>query len=240
LLTGVNPALYTVVDSGVPVSHLGPHGAIFNASSLNDYGSLGCVLTDDTTGKRHILSCWHVMKGDKRYDETTDNSPAMVEQTANGGIPLATRWGGGLQGPYDFAVAELATSQNGRDNSVIFSALNVRNNGYRELTNADINNTTPVLFHNIFGQPRTGKVLSSSESIMIKYDDKIRIMEDILVLTDDHTGQQKAMSQGGNSGAVIFDTQGFAIAMVIAGDRKYTYAMKLSNFFTLHKEMKIA
>jgi V8-like Glu-specific endopeptidase len=48
------------------------------------------------------------------------------------------------------------------------------------------------------------------------------------------------ISQPGNSGALLFDVNHEAIGMIIAGDNNYTYAIKLSNFFNLHKEKSFA
>ena len=70
----------------------------------------------------------------------------------------------------------------------------------------------------------------------IDYADKTRVIKDVLVLTESST-QQKAITKPGNSGALVFDNQNKAIAMIVGGDMNFSYAVKLSNVLSIHKEM---
>lgn len=239
VLVNVPPNLYTVVASGVPQPHLGPAGsiAISNTSGLNGFGSLGCVLVDTTTRKRHILSCWHVMKGNTQYD-TLDNLTSIQDSNNNA---LATRWAGGIQGPFDFGIAELSPDQTSYTNTGQLKGLTANAVKYRALTNADINNQIPVQYLNCFtGALQAGFVYCDTPSVQISYADTPRNVEDVLVLANARQSPQQTISQGGNSGALVLDGAGVAIALIIAGDLNYTYAMKLSNFFNLHNEMNIS
>jgi len=236
MLVNMSPFSWSIVISGTPASHVsGLPGEIANESGLNGSGSLGCILLDDETKKKHVLSCWHVLKGNTDYDNP-DTSFTIIDGKSD---PLATRWAGGIKGCFDFGMAELLPEKTSTDNSVIFDPLKLNNVKWKPLTNAQINSREAVKFMDCFtGARKDGIILCDTPSVEIHYADKVRIVEDVLVLTDTNTGT--TISQEGNSGALVFDATGAAVAMIIAGDLKYTYCMKLSNFFGLYKEMKIA
>jgi hypothetical protein len=112
--------------------------------------------------------------------------------------------------------------------------------GSRQVSQADIIDQIPIKFYDTNNTIlQTGVLFTTTDSVKILYDDnKIRELTDLLVLSADKSGQ-KTISAGGNSGSIVFDGKGFAIGMIVSGDDKYTYAIKLSNFFDLHTEMKI-
>ena len=227
---------YAIVITGIPKSHQNNTGEISNASGLNGFGSLGCILEDTTTQKRHVLSCWHVMKGNTNLDDE-DNFTTILDNLGNN---LGERWAGGVSGAFDFAIAELFEDRMNENNSGVFKTLQISKTSCRALSNADINDQIAVMYFDCFSaNKKAGKILCDTPSVEIHYDDKVRIIEDLLVLTNDTSGTQLPISQPGNSGSIVFDSKGFAIAMIIAGDDTYTYAMKLVNIFSIHDEMKI-
>jgi hypothetical protein len=239
ILPNVPATLYTVVVSGTPTPHLGPANsiAISNVSGQNGFGSLGCVLVDTTTQKKHILSCWHVMKGDAQYDKL-DNLKSIQDSNSNA---LATRWAGGISGAFDFGIAELDATQTAYTNATQLKGLTTAAVKSRPLTTTDITGQIAVQFLDCFtGILQNGFVFCDTPSVQITYADKARNVEDVLVLANAKQAPQQTISQGGNSGALVLDGAGVAIALIIAGDDNYTYAMKISNFFNLHTEMNIS
>ncbi len=232
----VNEIPVDIVVSGRPQTHQGPHqGQISNKSGMNGTGSIGLVVQHQGTMKNHLLSCWHVMKGDLNY-ESDDPYTTIVNHEKN---DLATRWAGGIDQSYDFGFARVLPGKT-CDNGFLQTPLNLGSIRFRQVTDKDINAQVVIKYYDsINGLVKTGKIYAWSPAVLITYPDKPRYIKDILVLTDDSSGQEKTISQSGNSGAVVFDTSGFAVGMIIAGDDMYSYAVKLSNIFDLFPEMKI-
>jgi len=220
--------------TGKPVTQQATKGPIANKSGLNGAGSTGCVLRNKVTGSRHLLSCWHVMKGDLEYDED-DDFKEIVDMNQN---DLAVRWAGGISGAFDFGLARYLSPN--VDNSKCFAALQFTKVGYRPVQDVDINRHKKIKYYDgLKSRVQEGKIYTHAPSVTIDYADRLRAVEDVLVLTADSVGLPRPISQRGNSGSVVFDEEGFAIGMIIAGDDSYTYAIKLSNVFKLYSHLEI-
>ncbi len=230
------PVEVKIVVSGNPQTHLSNEGQISNKSGLNGFGSLGCVLQNTISGNLHLLSCWHVMKGNIDYD-TDDNLVSIVANSPNNLI-VGKRWGGGIQGPLDYAIARCLQKPNLEKNTWLKEKLEFSSLQYKPITPREINNQIRVCFYDIFSDAKIeGKIYTDTDSVEIRYADKFREVKDLLLLTNDSFS--KSISKPGNSGSIVFNEHGDAIAMIIAGDELYTYAVKLSSFFSLFDEFII-
>jgi hypothetical protein len=223
-----------VIVSGTPQTQQGNQGVISNKSKRNGFGSLGCILQRTDTKTLHILSCWHVMKGDTMY-ETTDHNDILVDHVD---VDCGQRWAGGIKAQFDYGIARITTSGN-TYNDILKQKMKLKNPmEFRELTMLDIEEHIDVQYYDCLTQTvRQGYLFAQSKELTVNYLDKPRTIHDVLVLTND---DNVTISKPGNSGSIIFDMNGFAIAMLISGDLKYTYAVKLSHIFKIHTEMKIA
>ncbi len=231
-IDGISVPLRVVV-SGHPRSHQSHIGQISNGSGRNGFGSLGLVLQDRFDGTQHILSCWHVLKGDLNYD-FDDDFKTILDYS---GAEVATRWAGGIQGNLDYGLAQIM-SPGMVDNDFITKALKLGKIGTRPIVADDINKHLSVKYYDSLNTaPKNGRVYSASESVPIGYADRDRDVLDVLLITDSNSAEEKPISAEGDSGSVIFDEGGNGIAMIIGADDKYTYATKLSNFFAIHGEM---
>ena len=227
----------SIVESGVPATHNGADGLISNRSGLNGFGSLGCVLRWKEAGTQHILSCWHVLKGDLNY-AVPDMHRMIVERSSNS--ELAERWAGGIKGQYDYGLAECRTDIAYLDNAILRTKLNMGKKliNFRSLSKTDISNQIAIKYYNaLLDKETNGIIYTDSEGVEIDYFDRTRIVQDVLLLTSEN---EETISGGGNSGSIVFDMQDNAIAMIIGGDKNYTYAIKLSHIFRIHSEMIIA
>jgi len=228
------PVAVNIVIAGSPKTHEGFRGRISNKSGNNSFGSLGCVLKNKGSGNLHILSCWHVMKGDLDYDHD-DQLVSIVDNGSPEKI-IGNRWGGGIQGCLDYGIARCLQNADLERNKWLKEKLNFPSIKFKPVTSADISSQINICFYDIFSDTKVvGKIYTATESVEIRYVDKIREIEDLLILTNDSFSG--AISKPGNSGSIVFDESGNAIGMIIAGDLLYTYAIKLSNFFNLLDEM---
>jgi len=238
-IKGVNIPVNIVV-SGVPVTHESQElhdGNISNKSGNNGFGSLGCVLQRKDTGSLYILSCWHVLKGNTNYS-FDDSFTTIVDHTSK---DLAERRSGGIQGAFDYGLARCFSNAAIHYNQLLKTTLNISDAHltYTEIKQTDIDDQAVIKYYNCFTQQKQeGKIFTDSSEVIIEYADKSRVIKDVILLTQNT--EEKPISKPGNSGAVVFDKNNKAIAMIIGADKKYTYAIKLSNIFSIHSEMIIA
>ena len=238
LMAGTVNVPQNIVVSGVPLSHVGDKGIISNKSGKNGFGSLGCVLKRKETGSKHLLSCWHVLKGDIDYSDS-DNQPVIIDKES--GAELAYRWAGGILDKFDYGLAICKAGIVYSDNSFLKAKLAIPDAvkiEHRLVSLQDIDNQIPVKYYDSLTDTVVkGLIYTNTPAVDINYIDKTRTLQDILILTNEN---EQAISHEGNSGSIVFDDNNNAIAMIIAGDLNYTYAILLSNIFGVHNEMEIA
>lgn len=226
---------HVVMVSGVPVSNVGEEGTISNKSGRNGFGTLGCQLKRTDTGEFHILSCWHVMKGNRDYSNSDDLNVILDNKNKD----CAKRWAGGIRGSFDYGIASYPSGTTTNFNDFLKQKLTI--NGpitTRVVDRADIDNMITVKYYDCLGAAvKTGFIFANTSEVTINYFDRDRVIHDILMITND---EEKSISRPGNSGSIIFDEKNVAIAMIISGDKNYTYAVKLSHIFAIHDEMIIA
>lgn len=228
---------FVIVESGIPKSHAGQKGLIENKSGKNGFGSLGCILTRKDTGSKHILSCWHVLKGDLDYSDS-DDEPFIID--CKTGNDLAERWAGGITDQFDYGLAICNNNIFYRNNSFLEEKLNIQSKKILSsaVSKKDIDDQISIKYYNGINDLIVhGFVYASSDDVEIDYVDKTRIVNDVLLLTNEN---EKTISQEGNSGSIVFNEKNNAIAIIIGGDTNYTYALKLSYIFKIHSEMIIA
>lgn len=227
-----------IVVSGVPLSHAGDKGIISNRSGKNGFGSLGCVLKRKETGSKHLLSCWHVLKGDIDYSDS-DSEPVIIDKES--GAELAFRWAGGIMDKFDYGLAICKADIVYSDNSFLKTKLGLPKTHkieHQPLSLKDIDNQIPVRYYDSLNDKIvSGLIYTNTPAVDINYIDKTRTVKDILILTNEN---EQTISHEGNSGSIVFDDKNNAIAMIIAGDKNYTYAIMISNIFSIHTEMDIA
>lgn len=238
LIIGNVSVPYNIVVSGTPVSQAGEKGIIKNRSGNNGFGSIGCIVERKETKSKHILSCWHVLKGDLNYS-VSDDEPFIVDK--NSGQLLAERWSGGIRDQFDYGLAICNEESFYQDNSFLKTKMNINAGhqlSFRFVPQADIDKQIRVKYYNGLTDTITeGILFTDSAEVDINYIDKPRTVLDVLILTSD---DETTISNEGNSGSIVFDNNNKAIAMIIGGDINYTYAIRLSHIFRIHNEMDIA
>jgi hypothetical protein len=227
-----------IIVSGQPVTHEGK-GMIRIFSSDSGSGSFGCVLHREIDKSFHILSCWHVMK-DLSMPE--NSSAKILDHKRN---KLAVLWAGNIREAYDYGIARCVNTASIQSNELLEEHLGLKKDEklkFRAVRRVDIDGMIPIHYVNFLGEnpaKKSGVLFTDSSEVDIEYADKVRTVKDILVLTKSPT-ERLSISEPGNSGSVIFDESHNALGMIIGGDSKFTYAIRLSNVLSIHKEMKIA
>jgi hypothetical protein len=196
------------------------------------------VLKETKTNALFILSCWHVLKDDTRYDGAVSTRTIIDEQDR----PLADLEAGGIWGPLDYGLARCKPNAPIQNNKWLTGLMGLPDKvTHREIDREDTKHNTPLHFFDVFAQKkRSGVLYGVCSEVQIEYrDGKERILKDILVIIES-TSTEKTISQPGNSGAMLFDDAHKAIGMIVAGDDNYTYAIKISNILNLYSDKSIA
>lgn len=228
------PVTVTAVVTGI-ATEMGSPRIIQNAHRLDFLGSLGCILKNKNGSEKHLISCFHVLNGTTRYDEK-DNFTTIVDREQK---PLGKRDAGGIAHSYDYGLAQVFPERDGVDNQGLFKSLGISTSVCRAVSADDIRDQVPVMFLDIHtGKKKTGFLYTVTPTYTVKYEDKPRELTNLLVLTAD-VNNPATISSRGNSGAIVFTTQGDAIGMIVAGDQQYTYAMELAGALSNHQELTI-
>jgi hypothetical protein len=239
VISGVN-IRFSVEVTGDPVTHVGNHGEISNKSGLNGRGALGCFLRDASNKSIHFMSCWHVLKGDLNYS-FPDDFPTILDHNTD---DFGQRWVGGIRSSFDYGIARCLPDKSVNPNVFLKNKLNINNDVkiiWKTISEDDIKTHIAVRYYDHLDDAvKSGIIHAHATQVEVFYRDKMRIVTDIILITNLVNGQKRPISVPGNSGSVVFDTGNAPIAMIIAGDDRFSYAVRLSNIFNLHKEFEIA
>lgn len=237
---GINPVpgWLLIRVTGIPRSNAPLH-AVGNFNNLAlTHGSLSCILKDATNEDRFVLSCWHVLKGDTDFDALFIKHPLVVNNTNN---IIADLEAGGILNTLDYGLARCRPNTPAITNDWLITGLTLPTPfKHRMVETDDIKNHITVRYFDVETQAVVhGVIYTVCPEVQVDYRDKSRMVQDVIVLQKS-PDTVLPISQPGNSGALLFAANNEAIGMIIAGDDNYTYAIKLSNFFNLHKEKSFA
>ncbi len=195
------------------------HGAdygekIHNRMAVNGIGTLGCFV-EDIDGYVHLVSCWHVLKDDRRW-----NGPVGNRQIRDAYGTIANLVEGVLSSKLDVGFAEI---------TVDFRNGGGIRNSYRPVTKQDALRSTRVSFLGAASGRAEGFVYNHAVDVTLDYPDQYRKLEDLFSITTKVGGRYLAPSMEGDSGALVLDLAGCPIGIIVGGDDSFTYVMKLTN-----------
>lgn len=221
-----------VVFVDKPVTHgQGVAGkGIINVGGMNGEGTLGCVVIDNITSKKHLLSCQHVLNHDFDYDNIS--SPIGIAFVSDTSKIIAKHVSGERTHEIDAALAEIISTEN-FDNSN-FGKIR----GTRNLTIADTDETVKVTIQGFdtdtnSTQKRTGVIINNGFYAEFEYDDGKNFgIEDLIVLSNKNGNTYTTISIPGYSGALVVDGNNYAIGLLVGGDSIYSYAIPINKILT--------
>lgn len=218
---------------------IGPGSTIANSATPDYGGTFGCVLKDrpDRHGFRYALTCSHVLDDGRATNHLgrllpEDNVSKQVLIFENSSSERLGTWFYGYRNnEFDVALVRLENSfQNVVNGIPLKSARSViKNDSGKEIQ--------------LFGAKSSasnGVIVSIGEKkITYKGDqnqgDQIVTLENLIFLADNIRKEVcKAISQPGDSGAVVIDKETEeVVGMIVAADEKYSYAMSMTAILKL-------
>ncbi len=202
---------------------------VANESEALGWGAAGCIVKKDADSSTYILSCLHVLNGDRDLTSYTKGSKIIVSTNGNK-RKVATLTEGMRTETLDVAIAQISPDYRFTNNG-IGNPKNVKS-----ITTNDAILELPV---NIVGgkseKKRKGMIYNNSMKKSFPYPDKSWELSDLLVLTQYDGENYKTLTQKGDSGSLVMDDDNNAVGIVVGGDKKFTYAMKMDKISNLLK-----
>ncbi len=194
---------------------------VSNKSGILGRGTIGAIVKDNIGDDHYILSCFHVLNGDNNWSGLSDSKEIQDE---NGNI-IAELYFGYRTTDMDVAIAKLKTGVT-YSNNLINNPTSVRQVSYDDV----LQESTISILGAKTQETIKGFVYNDSWPVSFRYpDNNLWELTDLLVLTkyDKNSNSYKALTQGGDSGALVIDNKNIAIAMIVGADNSFSYAIKL-------------
>lgn len=229
LYNGFTIPIQYIADKPIKV-HAGMAGAeIFNQNDALRTGTLGCHLQKDDSVNTYFISCWHVMKDDTNWHGSLRETTIVQETAALGRVE-----DGFLSHDTETGV-DVGIARYNNDTDAMSNPGFIITAQHRAVTEFDAVVRTKVKLFGKVCQFREAEIFLHEVNAHIKYPDgNMHLMNDVFSITikDPVTGDKKAPSSEGDSGAIVTDVNGVPLGMIIGGSSHYSYAMKFSNIFT--------
>jgi hypothetical protein len=202
-----------------------PGTGIRNVVGTNGEGTFGCVVIDNSTNQKCILSCQHVLKNNADYNTIDGNTTIILSDGSNNNF--ATHKSGIRNNEIDAGLALLKDQTIDNRNLGILKI-------ERDITDTDVTTNKRVMIKGYdldekMVIPQFGVIINNGFEIFLDYQDNEDAfpIQDTIVLSRG-TNDFKAISKPGYSGSLVLDEDRFVIGMVVGGDDKFTYAIPIN------------
>jgi len=205
---------------------------VFDISQPDNWGTLGVIvkLLDNNSDKRYLLTCCHnVVKPIRKISENEPNKIKTGTIDASVTTEIGTVFKADRDHEMDAALVEI----NIQDKRIINSVPQMGNpQKSRQLFNRDAGNATAFIYGAKSGVENKsvskGVVTSIYNTIKVTYGNE----EFTLINTIAISNNSKAVSQGGDSGACVLDSDNNVIGIVVAGNSQVTYALPITTLLS--------
>jgi hypothetical protein len=225
----LHPSFIRIIANNKPVvAHVKTHligEEVDDTIELKTSGTLGFfayeatkTAYDNNSKPTHFVTCAHVVtkKGDKVFGKKTESDEKhelgeVVEYFRN-------EW-------MDAALIKLNDDIVGKN---ILSTSKTMRLPVRDLSSKE---KIEVWVDGAASDPMNGIVRSIENLIRVEYDDKIIELNDLIrisAINSNGTPIDSPISNKGDSGAVVFDTEMHPVGIIIAGSNLYSYAVPIS------------
>jgi len=213
-----------IVTSKATVHRISCGDTIYNESAINGIGTAGCFLSRFDSQKNYLMSCWHVLKGDKDWNNSSSLS-MILDKDKN---KIARIVDGCLTDRFDVGFAELLSKEK-VDNAGIKIKFN-----WREVLVTDAYNETPVSFIGATSGYKDAVIYKNIVEKKLDYPDggSYKLLDLFSITIYDKNGRFTSPSDKGDSGAVVVDNMGYPLGLIVGGDDAFTYVAKFSNILS--------
>lgn len=205
---------------------------IFDISQPDNWGTLGLLVKpiDNNSDKRYLLTCCHnVVKPIRKISE---NEPSQIK-TGTIDASVTTEIGTVFKADRDYEMDAALIEIDAQNKKITNSVPQMGNpQKTRQLLNKDAGNVTAFIYGAKSGVDSKsiskGTVTSIYNTIKVTYGNE----EFTLINTIAISNNGIAISQGGDSGACVLDSDNNVIGLVVAGNSQATYALPISTLLS--------
>lgn len=196
-----------------------------------DFGSICCLVATDT-GENKVVTSGHVFSKGDAVNYGGELDPAAQTETQIDGIGSGKWFFQMLNYNTDVALASVEV-----DPSKFKDFISFKTKGYYSVTDADVRKTQVTVVSNVFDpQTRTGYILDYNTAWDVRYDDKSVTKSEVIVIgSAKNRRDSKTVSEDGDSGGCVYETQsGKLVGLILGGNRKFTWVLPVEELFENH------
>lgn len=209
--------------------------AIANAQTPSNKGTFGCLMmqrnSETNVSKAVILTCYHVVKiKGMSWEEFIPKDSVQSEViglTDNNAIAIGTLKKGERTRFHDIALIQPSSLDNVEN--IVYQTISIPQK-FRKVTSEDVEKNIRVRFRGINAPAdRVAKLIAREYPERIKYpgDKDKHLLSNLLVISANVSDYENP-SAGGDSGAIVYDDDNYAIGMIVAGNKKFGFAIPFS------------
>ena len=199
-----------------------PEIAIANQTQINGWGTICCVASDLYSNHKYLLSCFHVMNGSRNW-YSVDNNKNIINSKKG---TISIEYTGYLNEKLDVAKALISL-----DTAKEYSKFN--NPSKTKIVTEDDIYKTDVKISSAASGDVKGIIVHNSWKDEFEYEIsdtnylKHQLIDLIAISNVSNDGKLNTITQKGDSGSLVTDTDGNAVGIVVAGDNSHTFAVKM-------------
>jgi len=225
------PIKIIVVSDKIMAHGVDLSSKVFDINHPNNWGTLGVIvkLLDSNSDKRYLLTCCHnVVKPIRKIpdEQLSQIKAGTIDSTTT---EIGTVFKADRDHEMDAALIEI-DSQNKKITNSVPQMGNPQKP--RQLLNKDAGNVTAFIYGAKSGVDNKsvskGTVTSVYNTIKVTYGK----VDFTLINTIAISNNGKAISQGGDSGACVLDSENNVIGLVVAGNSEVTYVLPITTLLT--------
>jgi hypothetical protein len=224
------PLIYEIQTPGRSFGAAFSGYGIKNPNGPNGNGTLGAYLAKEGSNTAYFISCWHVMKENRSWnDAIPDEFKGLI---GDDNKPVGTVLFGALTPTYDAGIAITTLPKDSKLNQSANGDHKIQSQ-HRALTAFDEQTSTNVRIiargeNNI----KLAKIFRINVNPTLPYGDgnSYTMHGAFSLINPDNSG---CPTIEGDSGAIVIDDNGAPVGMIYGGNDKFAYAIKFTNL--LHK-----
>jgi len=203
--------------------NLTPGAGIGNEEN-GERGTFGCVLFDKFKNENYMLTCYHVLNTQHNWEvfQPIEGDNQKVVDRDNRNKLVGNLIYGRRDEHLDIALAKPL------DKVTLNKKIKVlgKVNGARKVSNFDVRQKTKVTFKGSNSLvPKDGFIVNIEHTLSdMPYPDQPWELSDLIVLSSEANDDGQAISQPGDSGALVVDEEDHrALGIIVAGNKKFSY-----------------
>jgi hypothetical protein len=223
-----------VIADGTPKANSCSVGTgLCNQRDPENAGTIGPVVKRSGDPADYVVTCYHVVRFNQSWEKFVPSEDDRVHFVEDNGVtqPVGSIAAGFRSTNGDFALVRIDASAR-VERQIRGSGRTA--SGFRRPTWRDVFDRTAVF---VAGKnqpsPRPASVVGLQESALLAYSDgSTQRLDGLMTIASLVGGAFSPASQPGDSGALVFDTAGVAIGIVVGAGNSVTYVMLIAGLFS--------